>query len=85
MNYHIENMVKQTHSNPPLDSNARNFGTPLWFWNGFSWEATDSMGVYSQVVREPNSELYLLQRFERGAWVTTSKDRDPKRLLACLA
>lgn len=78
-------MTKQPHSTRALDSNTRNFGTPLWFWNGFSWEATDSMGVYSQVVREPNSEFYLLQRFERGAWVTTSKDRDPKRLLACLA
>ncbi|TXH11669.1 MAG: hypothetical protein E6R04_01070 [Spirochaetes bacterium] len=67
-----------------LSPTERAFGCPSWKWRGNRWEAVNSMGVLSQVKRE-STGLYSLQRFERGAWVTVSKDRDPKRLLPCLA
>lgn len=70
-----------TESLTPSD---KAYGLPQWKWKGNRWEVTDSMGVLCRVARDAYG-VYSLSRFERGQWAITSKDRNPQRLLDCLA
>ena len=67
-----------------LSLSEKAFGLPKWQWRGNRWEVTDSMGVPCRVARDAYG-VFSLSRFERGRWVTVSKDRNPRRLLDCLA
>jgi len=67
-----------------LSPSEKVFGLPGWNWNGYCWTVTDSMGVPCAITQDAHG-VYSLSRFERGHWVVTSKDRNPQRLLDCLA
>lgn len=69
---------------PALAPSDKAYGLPQWKWKGNRWEVTDSMGVLRRVARDAYG-VYSLSRFERGQWIITSKDRNPQRLLDCLA
>jgi hypothetical protein len=79
MSIRVSHFVTET-----LTPSDKAFGLPRWKRKGNAWEVVDSMGVSCKITEDAHG-VFSLSRFERGQWITVSKDRNPQRLLDCLA